>query len=963
MNLPIETLNDWAEHALGFAWPMLWQSSLLIGVLFALDWLLKRKLRPAVRYTLWLAVLIKLLLPPSLAVPTSAAWWLRPAKAAPAVPRPAAVIVTYSTMDRLPAPATALPLVVPAPIPRLTWAAAMFLGAVGVSFGLLSWMLRRWQQVARDARRAAPAPDRLGELLSGRRRPLRLRLTDRPQSPAVCGLFRPVILLPRSLAGQLPPAQLRAVLLHELIHLRRGDVWVNCAQALLQIVYWWHPLLWLANARIRRLREEAVDDAVMVALKDEADTYAPTLLEVAKLALPRPLASLGLVGILESRNSLRQRIERLMDFRPPRRAGLTLTSALGVLSFAALAVPMGEAPAPTAGPGAIATQSEADRRTTETLLAAGSPATNQPLYVRPSSATDAMTSSSPHPASTNAVLLLAQIMKVKTLIQDGKLLYEMGKLNEAEVKLRQAVREDPQNQVASYYLNLVKEARHSPTRIQPKVHPSPGSQAKTNTVHIIGDRSTVLNTLNDIRFDRVAFDGVPLSEVVQFLAEETRKRDPRQFGINFLLNSPESAPGPGQGATNPAAGSPKAGTSSKTLDLAQIPITFKPPVTNVRLADVLDLIVKVAGQPIKYSIEDYAVVFSPQPSQQSPPLYVRTFKIGQNTLIEGLRKTTGSPETNGLGAITSALRDYLLQAGVDLDPMKHPGKALFYKDRQGMLLVRATMEDLDLVERLIDVMCSTPPQIMIQACFIEVSEQEASKAWNSLAAAGTAPNGIKFAVLTTSQAAAVRKQLAPPGKTNVLAAPRVVTLSSRQARALVATVQKIVTGINPRALTPPGITVTNEDESLMLATESLSIGVALDVIPCLMEKDDYTLSITVIPTVTEFLGYADPGTNRVAVYVNGKQKWISEPRPNVRQRQMIATAQVWDGQTLMLGNPKLVTPGALKIAAKPGESSGDGRKRLIVLVTPALVDSAGNRVHTDEEMPFAREGIPAQPAR
>ena len=722
MNLPIETLNDWAEHALGFAWPMLWQSSLLIGVLFALDWLLKRKLRPAVRYTLWLAVLIKLLLPPSLAVPTSAAWWLRPAKAAPAVPRPAAVIVTYSTMDRLPAPATALPLVVPAPIPRLTWAAAMFLGAVGVSFGLLSWMLRRWQQVARDARRAAPAPDRLGELLSGRRRPLRLRLTDRPQSPAVCGLFRPVILLPRSLAGQLPPAQLRAVLLHELIHLRRGDVWVNCAQALLQIVYWWHPLLWLANARIRRLREEAVDDAVMVALKDEADTYAPTLLEVAKLALPRPLASLGLVGILESCNSLRQRIERLMDFRPPRRAGLTLTSALGVLSFAALAVPMGETPAPTAGPGAIASQSEADRRTTETLLAAGSPATNQPLYVR-------------------------------------------------------------------------------------------------------------------------------------------------------------------------------------------------------------------------------------------------TFKIDQNTLIKGLRKETGSTGTNLIEAVTPALRDFLLQAGVDLDPVKHPGKALFYKDRQGMLMVRATMEDLDTIEAVISLMHSTPPQIMVQACFIEVSEKEASKAWNSLAAAGTAPNGTKFAVLTTSQAAAVRKQLAPPGNTNVLATPRVVTLSARQAQAQVATVQKIVTGINPCALTPPGITVANEDESLMLATESLSIGIALDVIPCLMGKDDYTLSITAIPTVTEFLGYADPGTNRVAVYVNGRQKWISEPRPNVRQRQMIATAQVWDGQTLMLGNPKLVTPGALKIAAKPGESSGDGRKRLIVLVTPTLVDSAGNRVHTDDEMPFAREGIPAQPAR
>ena len=132
----------------------------------------------------------------------------------------------------------------------------------------------------------------------------------------MCGLFRPVILLPRSLAEQLPPAQLRAVLLHELFHLRRGDVWVNCAQALLQIVYWWHPLLWLANARIRRVREEAVDDAVMLALKEDAETYAPTLLEVAKLALHRPLASLGLVGILESRSSLRQRIERLHGFPP-----------------------------------------------------------------------------------------------------------------------------------------------------------------------------------------------------------------------------------------------------------------------------------------------------------------------------------------------------------------------------------------------------------------------------------------------------------------------------------------------------------------------------------------------------------------------------------------------------------------------------------------------------------------------
>ena len=168
-------------------------------------------------------------------------------------------------------------------------------------------------------------------------------------SPAVCGLFRPVILLPRLLAEQLPPSQLRAVLLHELIHLRRGDVWVNCLQVLLQVFYWWHPLLWIANARIRRVREEAVDDAVMLALRDDAETYAPTLLEVAKLAFNRPTVALGLVGIMEPRTALRLRIERLVNFDAPRKSGVTILSVVGVLTFSALAVPMEKAPLKTEG--------------------------------------------------------------------------------------------------------------------------------------------------------------------------------------------------------------------------------------------------------------------------------------------------------------------------------------------------------------------------------------------------------------------------------------------------------------------------------------------------------------------------------------------------------------------------------------------------------------------------------------
>jgi beta-lactamase regulating signal transducer with metallopeptidase domain len=68
---------------------MFWQSSLLITVLFALNFLLRRRLRASLRYALWLVVLVKLCVPPTLALPTSPAWWWHPTPP-PVVAPPAA---------------------------------------------------------------------------------------------------------------------------------------------------------------------------------------------------------------------------------------------------------------------------------------------------------------------------------------------------------------------------------------------------------------------------------------------------------------------------------------------------------------------------------------------------------------------------------------------------------------------------------------------------------------------------------------------------------------------------------------------------------------------------------------------------------------------------------------------------------------------------------------------------------
>jgi beta-lactamase regulating signal transducer with metallopeptidase domain len=345
MNSFNETLNHWGGYFSGYALTMFWQSSLLIVVLFAFDLLFRRKLRASIRYALWLVILVKLCLPPTLALPTSPAWWLHK------IPPPLAAThytVTYDNEPLPEIPQTPLPVFVP-PKPAMTFAACLLMFSASISAALLLWLLMRWWQITQQVRRAATSA-RLSDIgeeaqkIVGMKSNVQVKLTANSMSPAVCGLFRPAILIPQSLADNFSDEQLRAVLLHELIHLRRRDVWLNFLQALLQIFYWWHPLVWLANARIRRVREEAVDDDVMLALRDESESYAPTLLEVAKLALNRPLASLGLVGILESRHALRQRIERLVDFRPPRRAGLTLVSLVGILAFTAVAVPMGQAP-------------------------------------------------------------------------------------------------------------------------------------------------------------------------------------------------------------------------------------------------------------------------------------------------------------------------------------------------------------------------------------------------------------------------------------------------------------------------------------------------------------------------------------------------------------------------------------------------------------------------------------------
>jgi type II secretory pathway component GspD/PulD (secretin)/beta-lactamase regulating signal transducer with metallopeptidase domain len=875
----IETLNHWGDHFLNFAWPMLWQSSLLIAIIFVLEFALRRKIRAAIRYALWLMVLVKLLLPPSLALPTSPTWWIHPFVPPTAKAPPVSFTVSYGEQMTPDFALPPSPVIPPPKAPVMSFAAWTLAASGVVSAGLLAWLLVRWRQINQKVRRAQTSAKLIPVLDEARRltrlRPgIRLKLTEDSMSPAVCGLFRPVILLPQSLVDRLSIGQLRAVLLHEAIHLRRGDVWANCAQAVLQIVYWWHPLLWLANARIRRVREEAVDDAVMLALRDDAEIYAPTLLEVAKLAFNRPLASLGLVGILESRSALRQRIERLVNFNAPRKAGLTVVSMLGILAFSAVALPMGEAPEKTNAPTPI---------------------------------------SQPNDNGPTATNVVDSKIEADKLIQNGKLLYEKGHFREAETNFNQALKLDPENPRSFYYLSLVKQVIYAreehngtnsvadsrvlvPNAWSPEVGiglPVPNPYVTNNDIHTSFGREVIYRKLNQIHLESVSWsNSLPLSEVIRYLAEQSKLQDPDKKGINFMFN-PNVATSAAAGASNlinPTTGlpvTPATNAAPETVDASAISVKLTLN-NNTSLRDVLDAVVRGADRLIRYTVEDFAVVFSVKPPGPEPPiLEMRAFKVTA-AFFAALKKLTNLQTTD----IAAMAESHFRKQGVDLTA---PGRSIAYGNKLGLLFVRATPPELDAIERVIQELNEVAPQIHIKARFIEVPEGQMEAILKAGTVVDTKQTNV-VEIIAADKMKSLLHQLESSGGVVALAEPEAVTASLRQ---------------------------------VLMRTDNATV----DLVPALL-SDGYSINLTLIPQDLESLRF-------------GPAPVVPGYKP-----MFVTSVNIWDNQTVVLGglvgpSPRDLSPVRRASQSQPKTSN---KKNLMMFVTATIVDPAGNRVHSDDEL-------------
>lgn len=203
---------------------------------------------------------------------------------------------------------------------NLRWLVAGWLAGVTLlAARLLADFIRVERIRRRGARPVGAALDAAASRLAlklGLRRAVLLFESTLAEVPTAIGWLRPVILLPASLLTRLTPAQLEAILAHELAHVRRHDYLVNLFQTVAETLLFYHPAVHWVSRRIRQERELCCDD-LAVAICGNKVAYARALTELAECSvLPSP-------ATCASGGSLLARIRRLLGIKDKRQRPAT----------------------------------------------------------------------------------------------------------------------------------------------------------------------------------------------------------------------------------------------------------------------------------------------------------------------------------------------------------------------------------------------------------------------------------------------------------------------------------------------------------------------------------------------------------------------------------------------------------------------------------------------------------------
>ena len=329
----------------------------------------------------------------------------------------------------------------------------MLAWAIGIA-AISAQMFLAYARLLRLRRRSQPSPDDgvaapLARQL-GISRHVTILETEEGSMPMTCGLLRPAIFMPAG-ASHWTEERRRMVLLHELAHVKRGDVATHLLARLAAILNWWNPLAWLAWREFLKERERATDDLVLASGARPSD-YAAHLLEVARSMQTSPALACAAVAMAR-RSQLEGRLVAILDSRVRRAAAGRAAAFAAVLAAIALAAPFAALRAQSAGnpePAFATSNVPAD---IDATIRAATSQQNYEMLEKPAAAFEA----------------LRQYDNAKKLL-------------DAALAIRQ---QDSGSQGAAYSIGLMKLAELEKLRNQPKQAVTFYSQA----AQILGGRS------------------------------------------------------------------------------------------------------------------------------------------------------------------------------------------------------------------------------------------------------------------------------------------------------------------------------------------------------------------------------------------------------------------------------------------------------------------------------------------
>jgi beta-lactamase regulating signal transducer with metallopeptidase domain len=291
--------------------------------------------RPSLIHAMWLVVLLELLVPPVVGIGVLPTDLLH---ATATVPGGAEAAIEAGAWTATPA----------ASLPAFDWKdrvrsvlIIVWLTGVALILGLAVWRVLRFRRLLA---RPTDAPrhlqrrlKRLAVEVGVARAPL-LRMVSARISP--CIWFRPggvELLFPLGLTDRLTSDEIDALLTHELAHVARKDHWVRYLELIASALFWWHPVVWWARSRLRRVEERCCDQIVLRRMT-EPGVYARGLLKTVEylVGTGRPVPALA-SGAGEARQ-MEERLTMIMNERPPSRPSRTARLAWVVLALGLLLV-------------------------------------------------------------------------------------------------------------------------------------------------------------------------------------------------------------------------------------------------------------------------------------------------------------------------------------------------------------------------------------------------------------------------------------------------------------------------------------------------------------------------------------------------------------------------------------------------------------------------------------------------